>query len=165
MQTQSNATLIADVVRTMDNDEIVALVLGASKEARAQVEVYVGRVMLGAAAVEPAAGEAPAKPKRARATGKPNNGVEVKPGKVGTLTAKGAKRDPDAIADLAASIAAHVKIHPGQSAEQIGKALGVSTREMGVPFKRLVASGKVTTTGSKRATRYHGVSDSAQAVN
>lgn len=44
--------------------------------------------------------------------------------------------------------------NPGKGAEQICPALRVSTRELAMPMKKLLASKHITRKGMRRATRY-----------
>ncbi len=44
--------------------------------------------------------------------------------------------------------------NPGQSVEQIKKALGVATKDLQLPIVRLIAAKKLMTKGRKRGTRY-----------
>jgi len=48
----------------------------------------------------------------------------------------------------------HVKQHPGQGASQIGPALQLSTKELQLPVRKLLAERKLKTTGQKRSTKY-----------
>ncbi len=68
--------------------------------------------------------------------------------------AKGAKRSPEDLAKLTQSLVTYVKRNPGQRIEQIGKALGVVTKELALPAKKLIAEKKLSTKGQKRATTY-----------
>lgn len=70
------------------------------------------------------------------------------------LKKHGQKRTPFELAELTGKVHAHIKANPGQGVEQIGKALGVSTDELKLPVKKLVASGHAKTKGEKRGTRY-----------
>ena len=49
---------------------------------------------------------------------------------------------------------AYIAKHPGQRIEQIGAAMGVSTKSLVLPSKKLIASKAVFTRGNKRATTY-----------
>jgi hypothetical protein len=44
--------------------------------------------------------------------------------------------------------------NPGQRIEQVGKALGVATKELVLLVKKLVGEKKLSTKGQKRATTY-----------
>lgn len=67
---------------------------------------------------------------------------------------KGAKRSPQAIAKLTDGLLAYVKKHKGERIEQIGKAMGVPTRELALPVAKLFAAKKLRSSGAKRATKY-----------
>ncbi len=67
----------------------------------------------------------------------------------------GAKRSPEAMANLLERLVVYITATPGQGAEAIGRALNLSTGEMSLPIRKLVASGKVRAEGVKRATRYY----------
>ncbi|HEY3501082.1 MAG TPA: hypothetical protein VGK73_40590 [Polyangiaceae bacterium] len=69
--------------------------------------------------------------------------------------AKGAKRDPEVLAALTEQLASHIGENPGQRIEEIGKALGIATRELVLPVRKLVAAKRVSTQGQKRSTTYH----------
>jgi hypothetical protein len=68
--------------------------------------------------------------------------------------AKGGKRSAEDLATLTAKLGGYIAKNPGMRIEQIGKSLGVSTRELALPAKKLIASGAVKTRGQKRATVY-----------
>lgn len=68
--------------------------------------------------------------------------------------AKGAKRPPDEIVNLTAQLLDYVKGHKGERIEQIAKGMGVSTRELNLPVKKLIAGKSIRTRGQKRATQY-----------
>ena len=67
---------------------------------------------------------------------------------------KGAKRDPADIQELTDKLATFIKKTPGQRIEQIGKALGIATKELALPVKKLIAAKSISTKGQKRATTY-----------
>jgi len=68
--------------------------------------------------------------------------------------AKGAKRPPGEIAKLVGKLKDYVKAHPGERIEQIAKGMGVSTRELNLPAKKLLSQKVLKTRGEKRATKY-----------
>jgi hypothetical protein len=67
---------------------------------------------------------------------------------------KGAKRAPEEIDALVKKLHSFVSKNPGQRIEQIGRALGVATKELLLPVKRLVGEKRISTKGQKRSTRY-----------
>ena len=68
---------------------------------------------------------------------------------------KGAKRDPAAIARLTETLGTFIKKNPGgQRIEQIGKALGIATKDLALPVKKLLAAKRISTKGQKRSTTY-----------
>jgi len=67
---------------------------------------------------------------------------------------KGQKRSPEALHQLELQLAQYIAKHPGQRIEQIGQAMGVSTKELALPVRKLIASKQVKTKGQKRATTY-----------
>jgi hypothetical protein len=67
---------------------------------------------------------------------------------------KGAKRPPGEISKLTGRLLDYVKGHKGERIEQIAKGMGVSTRELNLPVKKLIAAKSIRTRGHKRATQY-----------
>ncbi len=59
--------------------------------------------------------------------------------------------------DLAESLLAHVRKHPGQRGEQIAAALHTDAATMRPAMKRLIAEGKVETAGQRRGMTYTAV--------
>src|SRR5690606_11384278 len=68
--------------------------------------------------------------------------------------AKGAKRSQDELERLTNRLLAYIKSNPGQRIEQVAKGMGVSTRELNLPAKKLLANKAIRTKGQKRATQY-----------
>jgi hypothetical protein len=68
--------------------------------------------------------------------------------------AKGAKRSPEELEQLTAQLAKYVKGNPGQGIEAIAAGMGVSTKELALPAKKLLADKVLKTKGQKRATKY-----------
>jgi len=62
-------------------------------------------------------------------------------------TAEQMERDLDALRE-------HLRQHPGQTALEIGAALGMASREITRPIRKLIADGEVRKTGVKNHTRY-----------
>jgi len=67
---------------------------------------------------------------------------------------KGAKRTPEELEKLVTKFHSHVAKNPGQRIEQIGKTLGVPTKELTLPVRKLMGEKKLSTKGAKRATTY-----------
>ncbi|MEO7037172.1 MAG: SWIM zinc finger family protein [Polyangiaceae bacterium] len=67
------------------------------------------------------------------------------------------RRGASGVAERAALVLAFVNSHPGSSVELIGKSLQLSTPELSLPIRRLVAMGSLSTVGAKRATKYFAV--------
>ena len=67
---------------------------------------------------------------------------------------KGAKRPPGDIVKLTQRLLEYVKAHKGERIEQVAKGMSVSTRELNLPVKKLIASKAIKTRGQKRATQY-----------
>ena len=67
---------------------------------------------------------------------------------------EGAKRTAEELEKLVLRLHAHVTKNPGQRIEQIGKTLGISTKELRLPAKKLLGEKKLSTKGAKRATTY-----------
>lgn len=67
---------------------------------------------------------------------------------------KGAKRPPGEIVKLTQRLLEYVKGHKGERIEQIAKGMGVSTRELNLPVKKLISGKSIKTRGQKRATQY-----------
>jgi hypothetical protein len=68
--------------------------------------------------------------------------------------AKGAKRSPEELEQLTAQLAKYVKGNPGQGIEAIAAGMSVSTKELALPAKKLLADKVLKTKGQKRATKY-----------
>lgn len=67
---------------------------------------------------------------------------------------KGEKRAPEQLAALVDKLFSSIKSKPGQRIEEIAATLGISTKELTLPAKKLIAEKRVSTKGQKRATRY-----------
>jgi hypothetical protein len=66
----------------------------------------------------------------------------------------GAKRSPAELAALIKKLHGYIAKHPGLRIEMIGSGLGLPTKALVLPVKRLISERKVTTKGQKRATLY-----------
>ena len=75
-------------------------------------------------------------------------------GKKAAQRAPGEKRPPAELAKLTEKLGDYIKSNPGHRMEAIGKALGMPTRELNLPIKKLLAGKKIRSEGHKRATEY-----------
>ena len=89
----------------------------------------------------------PAAAKKSRAR-KPAGAAQAdkKPGAV--------KRTPEEFDRIKSQLLSTIQTSPGSSIEQIGKLMGAGTSELALPMKKLISGKQLSTTGSKRATRY-----------
>jgi len=76
----------------------------------------------------------------------------------GRIASRG-RRDTAAMAAIADKVAAYISAHPGQGAEEIAPGMGVRTKELALPIKKLLAGRRIRREGRRRATKYF-----AQAV-
>jgi hypothetical protein len=67
---------------------------------------------------------------------------------------RGAKRSPAALESLKDDFLAAVKESPGKRIEELAPGLGVDTKQLALPVKKLIAEKALRTTGTRRATRY-----------
>jgi hypothetical protein len=67
---------------------------------------------------------------------------------------KRAKRTSADVDATAAALLAYVAANEGQSIEQIGKGMGVATKELKLPVIKLLEAKKLKTQGKKRGTKY-----------
>jgi len=74
--------------------------------------------------------------------------------KAARMREKGAKRSPDELEKLTTQLLAHIKSNAGQRIEQIAQGMNVSTKELNLPAKKLLAKKVIKTKGHKRATQY-----------
>ncbi|MBL8800492.1 MAG: hypothetical protein JNN27_00730 [Planctomycetes bacterium] len=77
---------------------------------------------------------------------------------------KRAKRTPEDVAKMGDAVVAYVAKNPGQSVEQIKKALGVEKKDLQLPIVRMIAAKKLKTTGQKRGTKYFAAGGSGAAT-
>ena len=93
------------------------------------------------------------------ARGKPGpkqKGAQAPVGKAKAAPAKrkGGKRTSEEIEAQAATILSYLKKNPQHGAEQIGAALRMTTSELALPIKSLLAKKSLKTVGQKRGTKY-----------
>lgn len=68
---------------------------------------------------------------------------------------KGTRRTTDQMQRDLDALREHVRRHPGSTALEIAAAIGMATREIARPIKKLIAAGDVRKTGVKSNTRYY----------
>ncbi len=93
---------------------------------------------------------APAK----RGPGRPSKAAAQSAAPAPKRRGRPAKRTPEDVAKMGEAVVAYVAKNPGQSVEQIGKALGFKTKELALPIIRMIEVKKLRTTGERRGTRY-----------
>ena len=64
------------------------------------------------------------------------------------------KRSPRVLQKLETTLLSEITRNPGQRIESIGKRLGVATRDLNLPIKKLIDAKKIRKRGEKRATEY-----------
>ena len=74
------------------------------------------------------------------------------------------KRSVRQLQAMARKVTQFVKHHPGATVEQIGRAIHSSTPQLRTPLARLLESGALTKTGTRRYTRYYAASASAKPL-
>jgi hypothetical protein len=75
-------------------------------------------------------------------------------GAAGRGRRKGQKRTAEQLDQLVGSVRSYVQKSPGQGVEQIARDLGVPSKELVLPIRKLIGSGELRTRGQKRATKY-----------
>lgn len=76
---------------------------------------------------------------------------------------KGTRRTTDQMQRDLDALREHIRRQPGMTALEIGAALGMATREIARPIKKLVAAADVRRTGVKSNTRYYPTDSTASA--
>ncbi|HEU5060722.1 MAG TPA: hypothetical protein VFU21_29530 [Kofleriaceae bacterium] len=66
----------------------------------------------------------------------------------------GGRRSPDQIDATCQALLGEIGANPGQRIEQIGAAIGMRTKDLALPIRKLVAHKQIRTEGQRRATRY-----------
>ncbi len=69
--------------------------------------------------------------------------------------AAGGKRSAAELARFEQAIVELVQKNPGTRADQIAKTLGVATKDVALPMKKLMSRGELSSEGQRRATRYY----------
>jgi hypothetical protein len=74
--------------------------------------------------------------------------------KAARRASRGGKRSSEEMDAMTELIELHIRQNPGQGAEQIGKAVGLSTKDMALPIRKLLAARSIRTEGQRRGTKY-----------
>ncbi len=85
---------------------------------------------------------------KARKVGRP-----VKAAKAVQVSSNG-RRSPEQLEETVKTIVAFVKKNPESRTEQIGEGLGIATKDLALPMKKLVAEKVLKTKGQRRGTTY-----------
>ena len=89
-----------------------------------------------------------------RGPGRPRGTVVASAGRRRGRPGKGQKRTGAELEALTAQLLAAIKKAPGNRIEQVGAAMGVPTKELALPIRKLLADGAIRKKGQKRATAY-----------
>lgn len=76
----------------------------------------------------------------------------------------GEKRTPGELHKLRTRAQSWIQTNPGHGIETIADALGTTTRELSLPLRHLVETGKVEKSGHRRATKYWPAKDQTPLV-
>lgn len=68
---------------------------------------------------------------------------------------KGEKRTRAQLEAVKKALADYIAKHAGERIEQIGKGLGIPTKDLSRPARQLIDAKLIKTTGAKRATKYY----------
>jgi len=129
-------------------------------EIQSRIEAFVNDLsnLVKIAALESVAqalgGDAGAAPKR-RGPGRPRGSAKRA---AGAPSANGrrkrGKRSSSDVDATSQKVLSHVRAHPGQRIDEIGSALGASSKELRLPVQKLIGAKSLRTTGQRRGTRY-----------
>ncbi|MGE0323648.1 MAG: DNA-binding protein [Polyangiaceae bacterium] len=102
--------------------------------------------------VQTAIGQAlPSAPRR---PGRPKGSTAASAPAAKRAKKRGGKRTAAELADMADKLVGFVEKNPGSSIEEIGRGIGIPTKELALPVKKLLSEGRLKKKGQKRATRY-----------
>jgi hypothetical protein len=74
------------------------------------------------------------------------------------------RRAASDVAETTALVLAFIKSHPGVGVELIGQSLSLSTTQLSLPIRKLIAMGSIVSVGLKRATKYFGAPQPARRL-
>jgi len=121
--------------------EAVSAALGGSGDGLALPAKKVGRPKKGAAVAA-----APVGKKSAAKAAKGPQVARRKPG---------AKRSPEEIEQTTTALLQTIHANPGNRIEEIARSLSTSTKDLTLPVKKLLSEKKITSKGTRRATKYY----------
>jgi hypothetical protein len=75
-------------------------------------------------------------------------------GRAALASTAGGRRSADQIEATCEALLSQIGSNPGQRIEQIGSAIGMRTKDLALPIRKLVAQKQIRTEGQRRATRY-----------
>jgi hypothetical protein len=67
---------------------------------------------------------------------------------------RGNKRTAVELEQLSINLLKYIGANPGQRVEQIGKGIGIATKELALPIRKLIGEGILLAKGQRRATTY-----------
>lgn len=76
------------------------------------------------------------------------------PSRKRTAGRAGGKRTRRELERTTAALERYIRTTPGRRMEELSSDLGLSSRELALPVRRLLEAGRIRTEGHKRATRY-----------
>ena len=82
------------------------------------------------------------------------NGAGRRGGRAALAASAGGRRSADQIDATCEALLAAIASSPGQRIEQIGSAIGMRTKDLALPIRKLLAQKQIRTEGQRRATRY-----------
>ncbi len=68
---------------------------------------------------------------------------------------RGSRRSAGDVEATQSAVVDYIRANKGCSVTDIASATGLSTKDLQLPMRKLVADGKLRTTGQRRGTRYH----------
>jgi len=81
------------------------------------------------------------------------NGVGRR-GRAALATTAGGRRSADQIEATCEALLSAIGGNPGQRIEQIGAQIGMRTKDLALPIRKLISQKQIRTEGQRRATRY-----------
>jgi hypothetical protein len=89
-----------------------------------------------------------------RGRGGRNGTAARRAGRPALAASAGGRRSPDQIDATCQALLSEIAGNPGQRIEQIGANIGMRTKDLALPIRKLVAQKQIRTEGQRRATRY-----------